>query len=185
MYTIKPQVVDFQPWPDLWPLTDAALLSQHFVVQLRSVPQIWATAADCPHLPGRAGPWAEWAPDLPSYQQENVQWLLTLVVSHIFLIMLCVFQKECVPLPVKAADLCSASSCKASHFCLRVESLTFACSPSSPGWASTSRGPSNIIELILLRRSVKRRCKSCKTTLHAQVKSYLKSKRFIIDRGVI
>lgn len=88
-------------------------------------------------------------------------------------------------LPVKVADLCSASSCKASHFCLRVKSLTFACSPSSPGWASTNRGPSNIMESILCRRSVRRRCKSCKTTEHAQVKPYfMKSKGFIIDGGV-
>lgn len=71
---------------------------------------------------------------------------------------------------VTVADLCSASRCKASHFCLRVESLTSACSPSSPGWASTSRGPSSIIESILRLRSVRRRCNSCKRTNKARFK---------------
>ena len=71
---------------------------------------------------------------------------------------------DSVALPVTVADLCSASRCKASHFCLRVESLTSACSPSSPGWASTSRGPSSIIESILRLRSVRRRCNSCERT---------------------
>lgn len=75
----------------------------------------------------------------------------------------------------KNADLCSASRCKASHFCFRVESLTSAISPSSPGWASTSRGPSSIMESILRLRSVRSLCKSCMgadKSIHDEIKMF-------------
>lgn len=56
----------------LWPLGDVASLFLHFLVELRFAPQTWTIAAGYPRLPGRAVPWAGWAPKLLSCKQKKI-----------------------------------------------------------------------------------------------------------------
>lgn len=154
VFFFSTNMVDLEPSPCPWHLGDATSLSLHFAARQASAPQIWATAVSRPLHPGVPELWAEGAPASSSYQffvQPIIKFLATSFDSSKAILHI-----------VKVTDLLSAFCSSISHFSLRCVSLTFACSPSSPGWVSTRRGPSNSITSMLRRRSVRRRSKSFK-----------------------
>lgn len=65
----------FKPSLYLRPLGDVASLFLHFLVQLRFAPQTWTIAVGYPLPPGRAVPWAGWAPKQLSCEQRKYPWV--------------------------------------------------------------------------------------------------------------